>query len=144
MLQYLLYISAMESLSALDIQALREAVARSEMRAAEAEAEAARVKAINADLTARNAHLELQNEKMRRALHGPSSERTRRLIDQMELIFEELEATATEDEIAAQQAAAKVMTVEGFVRKRVTRRDLGLSGFSCAGGRLITTPPWPG
>jgi transposase len=123
MLQYLLYISAMESLSALDIQALREAVARSEMRAAEAEAEAARVKAINADLTARNAHLELQNEKMRRALHGPSSERTRRLIDQMELIFEELEATATEDEIAAQQAAAKVMTVEGFVRKRVTRRD---------------------
>ena len=79
--------------------------------------------AINADLIARNAHLELQNEKMRRALHGPSSERSRRLIDQMELEFEELEATATEDEIAAQQAAAKTTTVEAFTRKRQTRRD---------------------
>ena len=35
-----------------------------------AEAEAARTKAINADLAARVALLELQNEKMRRALYG--------------------------------------------------------------------------
>ena len=72
----------MEMLSARDIQDLREAVVRAGMRAAEAEANAARVLAINADLIARNAHLELQNEKMRRVLHGPSSERSRRLIDQ--------------------------------------------------------------
>jgi len=113
----------MEMLSARDIQDLREAVVRAGMRAAEAEANAARVLAINADLIARNAHLELQNEKMRRVLHGPSSERSRRLIDQMELEFEELEATATEDEIAAQQAAAKTTTVEAFTRKRQTRRE---------------------
>ena len=98
----------METLSARDIQDLREAVVRAGLRANEAEANAARVLAINADLIARNAHLELQNEKMRRALHGPSSERSRRLIDQMELEFEELEATATEDEIAAQQAACVI------------------------------------
>ncbi len=113
----------METLSARDIQDLREAVVRAGLRATEAEANAARVMAINSDLIARNAHLELQNEKMRRALHGPSSERSRRLIDQMELEFEELEATATEDEIAAQQAAAKTTTVEAFTRKRQTRRD---------------------
>jgi len=79
--------------------------------------------AINSDLVARNADLELQNEKMRCALHGPSSERSRRLIDQMELEFEELEATATENEIAAQRAAAKTTTVEAFTRKRQTRRE---------------------
>ena len=61
----------METLSARDIQELREAVVRSAMRATEAEANVARVRAINSDLVARNAHLELQNEKMRRALHGP-------------------------------------------------------------------------
>ena len=113
----------METLSARDIQELREAAQRSAMRATEAEANVARVRAINSDLVARNAHLELQNEKMRRALHGPSSERSRRLIDQMELEFEELEATATQDEIAAQRAAAKTTTVEAFTRKRHTRRE---------------------
>ena len=116
----------METLSARDIQELREAAQRSAMRATEAEANAARVMAINSDLVARNAHLELQNEKMRRALHGPSSERSRHLIDQMELEFEELEATATEDEIAAQRAAAKTTTVETFTRKRHTRREFPL------------------
>jgi transposase len=113
----------MKTLPASNIHSLREALAKAELRAAEAEAEAARVKAINADLTARNAHLELQNEKMRRAMHGPSSERSRRLLDQMELEFEELEATATEDEIAAQQAAAKTTTVKAFTRTRTTRRE---------------------
>ncbi|WP_353013067.1 hypothetical protein [Mesorhizobium sp. M0977] len=34
-------------------------------------------------------------------MHGQSSERSARLHDQMELTFEELESTATEDEIAA-------------------------------------------
>jgi len=94
------------------------------MRAAEAEAELARVTAIHSDLVARNAHLELQNEKMRRALHGRSSERSRHLIEQMELEFEELEATATEDEIAAQRTAAKTTNVEAFTRKPRTRREL--------------------
>jgi transposase len=99
-----------------DLLALRLALA-------EAQAEAARVKAVNADLEARNALLELQNEKMRRALYGQRAERTKQLIDQMELSFEELEASAAEDELAA-QAAARGTKVEGFVRRRPSRRPL--------------------
>ncbi len=87
-----------------------------------AQAEEARVKAINSELLARNALLELQVQKMRRAAHGPSSERSQRLIDQLELAYEELEASATEDEIAAQAAAAKTTRIESFERKRATRR----------------------
>lgn len=90
---------------------------------AEARAEAARVRAINADLEARNALLELQNEKMRRALFGQRSERSRQLIDQMELGFEEYEATASEDEALAALAAART-TFAPFERKRPSRKPL--------------------
>lgn len=86
-------------------------------------AETARIKAINADLEARNALLELQNEKMRRALFGQRSERSRQLIDQMELGFEELETSATEDEVAAALLAAGTR-VAPFERKRPARRAL--------------------
>ena len=51
------------------------------------------------------AHLKLQIERLRRELYGQRSERTARLIDQMELQLEELEAKATEDEIAAEAAS---------------------------------------
>jgi hypothetical protein len=37
-----------------------------------------------------------------------------RLIDQLALTFEELEASATEDELAAERAAARTTTVRGF------------------------------
>ena len=76
-----------------EIQYLRERLAAAEAVAAEV----ARIKAINADLEARNALLELQNEKMRRTLFGQRSERTRHLLDQMELTFEEYETSASED-----------------------------------------------
>ena len=102
---------------------LRAELAAAHTRAFEAEAEAARVRAINADLLARNAHLELMNEQMRRDKYGVSSESSRRLLSQMELVFEELEATATADEILAALAAAKTTTVTAFTRKRTTRRD---------------------
>ncbi|WP_371741636.1 IS66 family transposase [Novosphingobium sp. 9U] len=88
-----------------------------------AKAEAARVKAINADLEARNALLELQNEKMRRALYGQRSERARQLIDQLELGFEELEASASEDEALASLAAVGTR-VAPFTRKRPARKPL--------------------
>ena len=90
---------------------------------AEARAEAARIKAINADLEARNALLELQNEKMRRALYGQRSERSRQLIDQMELGFEELETAAAEDEAFAALCALGTR-VAPFERKRPARRAL--------------------
>src|SRR3546814_12394683 len=85
-----------------EIDSLRERLAAAEAVAAEV----ARIKAINADLEARNALLELQNEKMRRTLFGQRSERTRHLLEQMELTFEECEAAASEDELLAALAAA--------------------------------------
>ena len=43
------------------------------------------------------AHLKLLIAKLKRERFGPSSEHRRRLLDQLELQLEELEATATED-----------------------------------------------
>ena len=42
-------------------------------------------------------------------------------IEQLALIFEELAASATEDELAAERAAAKTTSVAGFTRKRPER-----------------------
>jgi transposase len=68
------------------------------------------------------AHLKLLIAKLRRERFGPSAERSR-LIDQLELQLEELEATATEDETAAEIASADT-TVRGFIRKRPVRAPL--------------------
>ena len=68
------------------------------------------------------AHLKLQIEKLNRDRFGQRSERTARLLNQMELQLEELEATATEDELAAEIAAAKTTTVAAFTRARPARR----------------------
>jgi transposase len=88
----------------------------------EAEATAARALAVNASAEALIAHMKLAIEKLRRALHGPSSERKARLLEQMELQLEELETAATEDELAAEKAAAKTQTVRSFERKRPSRK----------------------
>jgi transposase len=106
-----------------EIAIAREHAGKVEIRALEAEAKAARVMAINADLVARNAHLELMNAKLRRGEYGTSSERTRRILDQLELAYEEAEADASEAELLAAQAAAKTTTVQAFTRTRATRRD---------------------
>jgi transposase len=68
------------------------------------------------------AHLKLEIEKLRRTLYGSSSERSARLLDQLELQLEELEAAATEDELAAEKAAQKTQTVRAFERKRPVRQ----------------------
>lgn len=99
-----------------DVQALRAALAQ-------AQADAARIRAVNADLEARNALLELQNAQMRRALYGQRAERSIQLVDQLALTFEELEASATEDELSA-QAARSGTSIEGFVRRRPARKPL--------------------
>lgn len=106
-----------------ELAVARDLAEKGQANALNAEAEAARVRAINADLLARNAHLELINEKMRRDKYGASSERSRRLIDQLELTFEELEADAAEAESLGAIAAAKATTVTAFTRVRSTRRD---------------------
>jgi transposase len=45
-----------------------------------------------------------------------------RLLDQFELTLEELESSATEDELAAEMAAAKSTKVASFTRKRPSRQ----------------------
>jgi transposase len=61
----------------------------------------------------------IAHQKLR--IYGPRSERSDRLIDQLALQFEELEASATEDELAAEIAVAKTTAVAGFRRKRPER-----------------------
>ena len=91
-----------------DVDALRAALATAEARAdamaleaAMARAEAARAQADASGTAAVIATLKLEVEKLRRALYGQRSERQARLLDQLELQLEQIEATATEDELAA-------------------------------------------
>ena len=88
----------------------------------EAEAVAACAQAVNVSTGALIAHLKLEIEKLRRALYGSHSERKARLLEQMELQLEDLEAAATEDELAAEKAAARTQTVQSFQRKRPSRK----------------------
>ena len=82
-------------------------MAAAEARADVAEAELAVARAKASDDQAQIAHLKLQIAKLQRQLFGPHAERTRRLLDQLQLQLEELEANASEDEIAAELAAAR-------------------------------------
>jgi transposase len=105
------------------IRELHERCQHADARAAQAEAEAARALAVNSSADALIAHLKLEIEKLRRALYGSRSERKARLLDQLELQLEELEAGATEDELAAEQAAARSTTpVKAFERQRPRRK----------------------
>src|SRR5260221_8920332 len=88
----------------------------------EAEAVAARAQAVNTSTEVLIAHLKLEIEKLRRALYGSRSERKARLLEQMELQLEDLEAAATEDELADEKAAARTETVKSFERKRPSRK----------------------
>jgi transposase len=88
------------------------------------DAELARARAQASSTEALIAHLRLTIEKMRREIYGPRSERKARLLEQMELELEELEAAAGEDELIAEQAAASADTtaVRAFTRKRPSRK----------------------
>jgi transposase len=65
------------------------------------------------------AHLQLLIAKMKREMFGPRSERSQRLIDQMELQLEELAAAAGEDGAKAEAAGVEV---RGFTRRAATAR----------------------
>src|SRR5579864_7905571 len=65
-------------------------------------------------------HLQLVIDKMKREMFGPRSERSQRLLDQMELQLEELVAAAGEDEAKAEATRIKV---QGFTRRAPTRRN---------------------
>ena len=83
-----------------EITRLRAELASSEARARTVETELARARAVLGASEAMIAHLRLEIAKLRREQYGRSSERRARLIDQLEFQLEELEASATEDEIA--------------------------------------------
>src|SRR6516164_471946 len=65
-------------------------------------------------------HLQLVIAKMKREIFGPRSERSQRLLDQLELQLEELAAAAGEDEA---KAGATRIEVQGFTRRPATRRN---------------------
>lgn len=128
--------------------------------AATVSAEAASLRARASDDQALIVHLKLQIEKLRREQFGQRSERGSRLgrvrhdlLDQLELQLEELEASATEDELAAERAAATTTTkVAAFTRQRPARKPFpehlprervivpGLTACPCCGGALDHLP----
>jgi transposase len=111
-----------------DVDALKAALAieRSRMQEVLAERDAGAValavaRAKASEDVALIAHQKLRIAKLERQLYGPRSERSERLIDQLALQFEEAEASAAEDELAAEIAVAKTSNVASFTRKRAER-----------------------
>ena len=84
-----------------DIAALKEALAIERAKALEIVAELAVARAKASEDSALIAQQKLRIAKLERQIYGQRSERSSRLIDQLALTFEELEADATEDELAA-------------------------------------------
>lgn len=83
--------------------------------------EFAQERAANSSTDALIARLKLEIEKLRRELYGARSERKARLLDQLEMQLEDLEADATEDDLAA-ESAAQTAIVASFERKRPARK----------------------
>jgi transposase len=83
-----------------DIAALRAALAAEQLARREAEARASGAEAMVA-------HLKLLIARLKHDKYGASSERGRKLIDQLELQLGELVAAATEDTTKAEAAAGK-------------------------------------
>ncbi len=125
-----------------DIEALRAALLA-------ARAELASVRAQQSDDQALIAQLKLI-EKLNRDRYGPRSERTARLLDQLELTLKELEASANEDELAAEMAAPRMTKVASFTRKRPSRQPFpdylprervlvpGPMACTCCGGASLS------
>jgi transposase len=112
-----------------DIEALRRLVLARDVKLAEVHADLATTRADLIQSQSREsnaealiAHLRLTIEKMRREIYGQRSERSARLLDQMELELEELEAAALEEELAAERAAANGTTVGSFTRRKPSRK----------------------
>src|SRR5579859_6763549 len=105
-----------------EVAALKKALAVERAKGLEIAAELAVARAKASEDEALIAQQKLQIAKLRHQIYGQRSERSARLIEQLALTFEELEADATEDELAAERAVAKTTTVRGFTRKRAERQ----------------------
>jgi transposase len=104
-----------------DIDALKAALLIEREKALEVAAELAVARANASQDMALIAHQKLRIARLERQLYGQRAERSARLIDQLALAFEELQAGATEDELAAEAAIARTTTVSGFTRQRPER-----------------------
>src|SRR5438093_6319100 len=87
----------------------RDEIAAAEARAAGAEE--------------RNAHMKLVIAKLRREQYGQSSERGRKVLDQLELQLEELEAETSENAVTTEEKTAGT-AVKSFTRGRPVRAPL--------------------
>lgn len=99
-----------------DLAALRAALAAEQLARREAEARASGAEAMVA-------HLKLLIAKLRHDRFGASSERGRKLLDQLELQLEELEAAASEDETAL-DADKKTQPARSTTRRKPVRGPL--------------------
>lgn len=110
--------------AASEIVRLRAALAAETARARAAEAELAQARALASCTDAMIQELKLEIAKLRRDKYGVSSERRARLIDQLELQLEELEAAAAEDALAAEQVAGADATsnLRAFTRREPVRK----------------------
>lgn len=104
-----------------DLEAMRALYLAERAARIDAEALAVCEQAERTHARALIARLQLEIEKLKREIHGSRSERKARLLDQMELQIEELEASATEDELASAKAA-RTSTVQAFERRRPSRK----------------------
>lgn len=105
-----------------DVDALKALVLKVQAEADAAVAEAAAAQAKLSDSDALIAHLKLQIAKLKRDQYGQSSERSARLVDQLELQLEEIEASASEDDLLAEMAAQKTTHVAAFTRRKPARK----------------------
>ena len=105
-----------------ELEALRAALAAADARADAMAQEAARARAAASGAEAVIATLRLEVEKLRRALYGQRSERRARLLDQLELQLEELEAAASEDDLAAERALAETRPAAAAPRRHPARK----------------------
>jgi transposase len=125
-----------------DIAALQTALTAERAARQQAEARASGAEAMVA-------YLKLLIAKMKRERFGQSAERGRKLLDQLELQLEELEASATEDAVAAGSAAPDAPSVPSLTRKKPVRGPLPAHlprervvvpapcSCPCCGGKLI-------
>ena len=140
---------AVEALQAL-LATTQTRLVETEDKLATRESELATERAQRSDDQAVIAHLKLVIAKMKREKFGPRSEKSERLLNQLELHLEDLEATATEDELAAEKAAKATTSVKAFARKKPARKPFpehlprervvipGPTSCACCGGtRLV-------
>lgn len=100
-----------------DIDALKAALLAERTARLEMEARASGAEAMVA-------HLKLLIAKMKRDRFGASAERSRKLLDQLEMQLEELEIIAAENEASAGEASSEQVNVRPFTRAKPVRGPL--------------------